>query len=97
MARIIIEYIVPFLLPTAIYASWVWSRAGYVARHGGEAPRLEQGPWPLLLFLGAVCALGVLGVTGFMRGGAANSVLRPAPCGSGQGGAGSPRAEAEVT
>ena len=59
MARILLTYVVPFLLPMAAYAAWVWYRAGYVAEHGGAAPRIERGPWPLLLFLGALCAFGV--------------------------------------
>jgi len=68
MSRIIIAYIIPFLLPAAVYALWVWYRTAYVARHGGEAPKLERGPWPLLIFLGAVCALVVLATTALIRG-----------------------------
>ena len=77
MSRILITYVLPFLLPTVVYAAWTWYRAGYAARHGGEAPRLEQGPWPLLLFLGAVCAFAALAVTGFLRGGDANTTYVP--------------------
>jgi hypothetical protein len=47
----------------------VWYRTRYVAQHGGEAPRLEEGPWPLLLFLGAAFAFAVLGVTAMTSGG----------------------------
>jgi hypothetical protein len=78
MARIIITYVIPFLLPMAAYASWVWYRAGYVARHGGEAPRLEQGPWPLLLFAGAVSAMIVLAATAWLHGGEADENYVPA-------------------
>ena len=77
MARILLTYVVPFLLPMAAYAAWVWYRAGYVAEHGGAAPRIERGPWPLLLFLGAVCAFGVLSATAFMRGGPADQDYVP--------------------
>ena len=69
MSRILVTYIVPFLLPAMVYACWVWYRTGYVARHGGEAPKLEQGPWPLLLFVGAVFAFAVLASTALIRGG----------------------------
>lgn len=69
MARILLTYIVPFLLPMAVYAAWTWYRARYAAAHGGEAPRLERGPWPLLVFLGAVSAFAVLGATAFLAGG----------------------------
>jgi hypothetical protein len=68
MSRIIFTYIVPFLMPAAIYVLWVWYRTRYVAAHGGEAPKLEQGPWPLLLFAGAVLAFVVLGTTAMLRG-----------------------------
>ena len=69
MSRIMLTYIVPFLLPAAAYAAWVWYRTVYAARHGGEAPKLEQGPWPLLLFGGAVLAFAVLAATALIRGG----------------------------
>ena len=61
-------YIVPFLLPATRYAAWVWYRARYVAAHGGEAPRIEKGPWPLLLFAGAILALIVLGTSAILQG-----------------------------
>jgi hypothetical protein len=77
MGRIIVTYIVPFLLPAVVYAIWVWYRTGYVARHGGEAPRLEKGPWPLLLFLGAVLAFAVLAVTALTRGGSPDDLYVP--------------------
>ena len=77
MTRILITYVVPFLLPMAIYASGVWYRAGYAARHGGEAPRLEQGPWPLLLFAGALSAVIVLAATAWLRGGGADETYIP--------------------
>lgn len=70
MSRIIFTYVAPFLLPIATYAAWVWYRTRYVAKHGGEAPRFEQGPWPLLLFAGAVLALVVLGVSAVFQGNA---------------------------
>jgi len=77
MSRILITYVIPFLLPAAVYAAWVWYRTGYVARHGGEAPRLERGPWPLLLFLGAVSAVAVLSATALLRGGSPDATYVP--------------------
>jgi hypothetical protein len=77
MARILLTYVVPFLMPMAVYAAWVWYRGIYAAQHGGEAPRIERGPWPLLLFLGAVCAFGVLGATALIRGGPADQRYVP--------------------
>lgn len=68
MFRILFTYIVPFLMPIAVYAAWVAYRARYADRHGGAAPQFEQGPWPLLLFAGALLALAVLGVSAVMQG-----------------------------
>ena len=68
MSRILITYILPFLLPILSYAAWVWYRTRYVATHGGEAPQFEKGPWPLLLFVGAVLALGMLGLSALLQG-----------------------------
>ena len=84
MSRILFTYAVPFLLPMAVYMAWVWYRTGYVARHGGEAPRLEQGPWPLLLFLGAALVLVVLGATALSRGGTADLIYVPPRLENGQ-------------
>ena len=78
MARILLTYILPFLLPVAVYTAWTWYRARYTAAHDGAAPRFEQGPWPLLVFLGAVSAFAVLGATALMRGGPANENYVPA-------------------
>jgi len=77
MLRILYSYVVPFLLPAAVYAAWVWYRVRYVARHGGEAPKLEQGPWPLLLFLGAVLAFGMLALTALTQGGSPDATYVP--------------------
>ncbi len=66
MIRILFTYVVPFLLPIATYSVWVWWRTRYAAAHGGEAPAFEKGPWPMLLFAGAVLALVVLGFTAFL-------------------------------
>ncbi len=77
MSRIFISYIIPFLLPAATYAAWVWYRTRYADEHGGEVPKLEQGPWPLLLFLGAVFAFVVLGSTALIRGGSPDETYVP--------------------
>lgn len=68
MSRILITYVLPFFLPILTYSAWVWYRTRYVAQHGGEAPDFEKGPWPLLLFAGALLAIAVLGVSAFFQG-----------------------------
>jgi hypothetical protein len=77
MIRIVLTYVVPLLLPTAVYLAWGWYRARYAAEHGGAAPGLERGPWGLLLFLGAVLTLASFAVTGLMQGSDAGSVYTP--------------------
>ena len=76
MLRIMYTYVVPFLMPAAVYAAWVWYRMRYVAQHGGEAPKLEQGPWPLLLFLGAILAFGVLALSALTQGGSVSALMK---------------------
>lgn len=50
MTRILLTYLLPLVLPTAIYVAWVWYAR---ATHKGDAetlPGLEKGPlfWCLL-------------------------------------------------
>lgn len=68
MARILFTYVVPFLMPMAVYAAWIWYRTRYAEKHGGEAPRFEKGPWPLLLFAGAILSLSILGISASLQG-----------------------------
>jgi heme A synthase len=84
MTRIVAEFVVPFLLPTALYMAWMWYRARYVAQHGGEVPKIEQGPWAILLFLGAVLTMAILAVSALTRGGDASSVYTPPHLENGQ-------------
>jgi hypothetical protein len=78
MVRVFLTYLVPFLLPLTGYAAWIWYRARHAEKHGGDAPRFEQGPWPLMLFLGAVLSLAVLGVGALTSGGKPGEVYEPA-------------------
>jgi len=77
MTRAVLTYVVPFLLPLAAYVAWSWYRARYAAEHDGNPPRLEQGPWPMLLFLGAVLAFATLAASALLRGGDPGSVYTP--------------------
>lgn len=78
MARVFITYLLPFLLPLTVYLLWAWYRTAYVRKHGGEAPEIEKGPWPLMLLLGAILALGIMGATALMRGADADATYTPA-------------------
>jgi hypothetical protein len=84
MTRILLRTLVPFLLPIAVYAAWVWYRTRYVAEHHGEPPRFERGPWPQLLFLGALLALASFAATALLKGGDAGSEYTPSYLDHGQ-------------
>jgi hypothetical protein len=84
MVRIVFTYIVPLLLPSAVYFAWGWYRTRYVAEHDGQAPKLESGPWALLLFLGAVLTLASFATTALLQGSAAGSVYTPPHLENGQ-------------
>ena len=68
MTRIIITYLIPFLLPLAAYFVWAWYRAAHTKKHGGEVPQIEKGPWPWLVLAGAVLVLLLMGITALLRG-----------------------------
>lgn len=78
MTRIALTYLIPFLLPIAGYSLWIWYRTRYAEKHGGEAPEFEKGPWPLMLFLGAILSLAVLGFSALTTGGAPGDTYVPA-------------------
>jgi hypothetical protein len=78
MARILLTYLVPFLLPLVGYMAWIWYRTWYAEKHGGDAPKFEKGRWPLLLFLGAAFSLSILAFTAFTTGGDPDDVYVPA-------------------
>ena len=77
MFRAFLTYIVPFLMPIAGYAVWIWYRTNHAQTHGGEAPKFEQGPWPLMLFLGAVLSFGILAVGALNTGGSPGDIYIP--------------------
>lgn len=77
MFRGLLTYIVPFLMPIAGYAAWIWYRTQHAQTHGGQAPKFEQGPWPLMLFLGAVLSFAVLAVGALNTGGKPGDIYIP--------------------
>ncbi len=50
MIRIFLEYVLPLVLPTAIYVAWVWYARATHAGDPTELPGLRTGPlfWCLL-------------------------------------------------
>ena len=77
MIRGLIRVLIPLLLPLAIYLAWGWYRTRYVAQHGGEAPPVEKGAWPLMLFLGAVLTLLSLVISALQHGGGPGTDYTP--------------------
>jgi hypothetical protein len=60
MARVFLEYLLPVLLPTALYALWlIWQRRR-AATAGTAVPAWQEGPWFWLIVAGF--ALAVLAV-----------------------------------
>jgi len=68
MVRILLEYLLPFFLPTALYAAWVFWQRRRAASVGGAGPAWEEGPWFWLLAAGAVLAVSAIVATIVLSG-----------------------------
>jgi hypothetical protein len=56
MLRAVFEYLVPFLLPTLLYALWlIWQRRR-AAAGGARVPAWQEGPWFWLVIAGFALA-----------------------------------------
>ncbi|MBK8173867.1 MAG: hypothetical protein IPK66_00765 [Rhodospirillales bacterium] len=58
MSRILLQYLLPLLLPTAIWLLWYLIVGRRTVTADGSRSVLYHGPW-FWLFLGGVCLLGV--------------------------------------
>ena len=77
MIRLVLEYLIPFLSPLAAYSVWIWYRNKYAEHHDGAPPRFEEGPWPLMLFIGALLMFASMAVTALTTGGNAGAKYEP--------------------
>ena len=70
MTRVLIEYLLPLILPAAVFFIWAW-----LSRHqsatGGFQSRLREGPWFWLILGGVVLMAGGLVYTALSTGGEA--------------------------
>lgn len=60
MTRLILVYLIPFLLPFAIYAAWVWLSRH--SREDGVLVTIAKGPWFWLVIAGFLLTLSSLGL-----------------------------------
>lgn len=69
MARIFIEYLLPIILPTALYAIWLaWQRRRAIAMGAARVPAWEEGPWFWCILAGVALSLVVFVVTALFWG-----------------------------
>ena len=58
MSRVLLQYVLPLLLPTIVWLVW-WMTLGYRRSMAeGVAMRIEHGPW-FWLILGGIALLGL--------------------------------------
>jgi hypothetical protein len=68
MTRVLIEYLLPLIMPAAVFFFWAWlSRHQHAA--GGFQSRLREGPWFWLILGGVVLMAGGLVYTALSTGG----------------------------
>ena len=57
MGRILFQYVLPILLPIAIYVAWLAAERRRVVRAGtGQPPRWQDAPWVWLVVAGVLLA-----------------------------------------
>lgn len=68
MSRVLLQYLVPLLLPTLVYLLW-WGTIGRRrANASGGGTTLAQGPWFWLILAGGILLAAVLAYTAFVSG-----------------------------
>lgn len=67
MARLILTYVLPLLLPFLMYLAWNAYARAQARKHGGEEPSLQKGPifWSIVAgFILLAASLVTLAITG---------------------------------
>ncbi|HUC63194.1 MAG TPA: DUF6111 family protein [Alphaproteobacteria bacterium] len=78
MVRILLEYLLPLALPTAIYALWLLRERRRAATAGAAVPGWEEGPWFWLALGGIALTAAVFVATALIEGYAPGSHYTPA-------------------
>ena len=68
MTRLLLNYLLPLILPTLLFLLWAWFARRRQAS-GGVAQQLSSGPWFWLIMAGVVLAAGGLIYTALTHGG----------------------------
>jgi hypothetical protein len=79
MTRIMLTYVLPFVLPTVIYFMWQWSRLQRAQALGItiDEEDARPHPWFWLIVVGFVLMASVLGSLAFIQGGEPDTVYHP--------------------
>ncbi len=69
MLRIALEFLLPILLPTAVYFLWLFNEQRRIERLGrGEPPRWQDAPWLWLAVAGGVLTVFVAAASALFGG-----------------------------
>jgi Family of unknown function (DUF6111) len=68
MARVLFQYLLPIVLPTAIYLLWLAHRRRRAAAAGTAVPAWQKGPW-FWLIVGGLAISAASFVTGALLSG----------------------------
>jgi hypothetical protein len=78
MGRILLEFVLPLVLPTALYLLWLRAERHRIERQGhGEKPRWQDAPYLWLALMGVMLALAVLVALHFAGGMGKDGVYVP--------------------
>lgn len=69
MSRIILQYVLPLLLPVAVFLGWVLLTRGRDDEQGNIVSRLREGPWFWLIVAGVALMAGGLATLALTGGG----------------------------
>jgi hypothetical protein len=58
MSRVLLQYLLPLLLPTVVWLVWWFTLGKHQTTEDGSAAKLRQGPW-FWLILGGTALLGL--------------------------------------